>query len=213
MEYTDLTQIKKHKVFISYHHDNDECYKEELIELNEYYGEQIFDDRSVNTGGIDENLSDERIRETIRDKYLSDTTVTIVLIGEETKKRKHVDWELHSSMYDGEVNKKSGIILMGLPEIQSYSYVLPDTCDEIKAYFPNGTTWSSIDKATFREEHPYLSDKMVRNVLKDGVYIPVVEWDIFGRNPMALKHLIDVVYNGKNDCKYDLSIPMRRNNS
>ena len=37
-------------------------------------------DRSVDTGEIPDNLEDEQIRELIRDEYLRDSTVTIVLV-------------------------------------------------------------------------------------------------------------------------------------
>lgn len=66
----------------------------------------IFIDQSVPTGDISDGVSDEYIRELIRDEYLRDSTVTIVLVGTETARRKHVDWEIYSSMYDGRVNKK-----------------------------------------------------------------------------------------------------------
>jgi len=49
----------KHKGFISYHHHNDQEYKEKLLRLNEVHN--IFLDKSVYTGDIDENLSDETI--------------------------------------------------------------------------------------------------------------------------------------------------------
>lgn len=101
--------IPKHKVFISYHHLNDQAYKESLLEWNKNNNYDIFIDASVDTGDIDDNLSDASIREKIRDEYLSDSTVTILLVGTETKNRKHVDWEIYSSMYDGQVNKKSGV--------------------------------------------------------------------------------------------------------
>ena len=94
----------KHKVFISYHHSNDLKYKEALIKFNEQH--DIFIDRSVDTGDIDNNLDDNAVRQKIRDEYLRDSSVTIVLVGTETRRRKHVDWEIYSSMYDGAVNKK-----------------------------------------------------------------------------------------------------------
>ncbi len=108
-----------HKVFISYHHANDQYYKEKLLRLNDnykaFYGNPIFIDKSVDTGEISEDLSDETIREKIRDEYLQDSTVTILLVGTETKNRKHIDWELYSSMYNGKVNKQSGILVVNLP--------------------------------------------------------------------------------------------------
>ena len=70
----------------------------------------MFIDGSVDTGDINENLPDKSIRTIIRDQYLRDTTVTLVLVGAETRGRKHVDWEIYSSMIDGAVNKKSGVV-------------------------------------------------------------------------------------------------------
>ena len=98
-----------HKVFISYHHYRDQDYKDELVTFAEQHS--IFIDASVDTGDVSDDLSDEKIREIIRDEYLRDSTVTIVLVGTGTKRRKHVDWEIYSSMYDGTVNKKSGILV------------------------------------------------------------------------------------------------------
>ena len=113
-----------HRVFISYHHKNNQYYKNELLSLNNNYklnyGSPIFIDMSVDTGDISENLSDETIREKIRDEYLQDSTVTILLVGTETKNRKHIDWELYSSMYNGKRNKQSGILVVSLPEITSH---------------------------------------------------------------------------------------------
>ena len=93
-----------HKVFTSYHHASDQYYKDWLVWMGKYH--KIFIDSSVDTGNISDNLSDQAIREKIRDDYLRDSTVTVVLVGEETKRRKHVDWEIYSSMIDGKVNKK-----------------------------------------------------------------------------------------------------------
>ena len=104
-----------HKVFISYYHKNDQRYKDELVKFGPT--NSIFIDASVDTGDIPDDLPDERIREIIRDKYLRDSTVTIVLVGTETKRRKHIDWEIYSSMYDGAVNKKSGILIINLPGV------------------------------------------------------------------------------------------------
>ena len=54
-------------------------------------------------------MTDEQIRIKIRDEYLRQTTVTILLVGTETQYRKHIDWEVYSSMRDSEKNPKSGI--------------------------------------------------------------------------------------------------------
>lgn len=87
----------RHRVFLSFHHANDEYYKNRFETLFCEYEEAVISG-SVNDGDIDINSLRDTIRQTIRDKYLKKTTVTVVLIGAETWKRKHVDWEIGSSL-------------------------------------------------------------------------------------------------------------------
>ena len=70
----ELTEKPMHKVFISYHHENDQRYKDALVEFG--HKNSIFIDESVDTGDISDDLNDESIREKIRDEYLRDSTVT-----------------------------------------------------------------------------------------------------------------------------------------
>lgn len=90
------------KAFESYHHENDRAYRSHLAYLASI---GAFEDGSVEIGDIDDNLSSETIREIIRVEYLRDTQVTILLCGTETRHRKHIDWELKSSMIDGRINR------------------------------------------------------------------------------------------------------------
>lgn len=131
-------KIPEHKVFISYRHGNDQAYKGELIKSD------IFIDASVDTGDIDERLSDQTIRQKIRDEYLKDSSVTIVLVGTETKNRKHVDWEIYSSMYDGQVNKKSGVLVINLPSTGCTTVIAAHGDGEKKAIYPSVSNWVPI---------------------------------------------------------------------
>lgn len=80
----------RHKVFISFHHE-DQSYKDSFADLME----NDIVDHSVDDGDIDDdNLSTETIRQKIRDDFIRDATVTVVLIGRCTWQRKHVDWEI-----------------------------------------------------------------------------------------------------------------------
>lgn len=74
--------------------------------------------KSVQIGDINTYLPTETIRQKIRDEYLRDSTVTVVLIGSETWKRKHVDWEIGSSIRHTQYNSRSGLIGMLLPTYQ-----------------------------------------------------------------------------------------------
>lgn len=68
-----------HKTFISFHHENDEWYKTNFESMFANYFD-IFISRAVSEGDIDPDLATETIRQKIRDKYLRDSTVTVVLI-------------------------------------------------------------------------------------------------------------------------------------
>lgn len=106
--------VKRHKVFVSYHHENDQCYRDSF----ESTMVDIFDimvSKSVNPNEVDDNLNTERIRQIIRDNYLKDSTVTVVLIGTETWKRKYMDWEIAASIRDTKNNPRSGLLGIFLP--------------------------------------------------------------------------------------------------
>lgn len=107
-----MNDVPRHKVFLSYHHDIDQDWKDQFI--SNFGGDFI--DKSVHQGDIDdENLKVEAIRQTIRDDYISDATVTVVLIGPCTWQRKHVDWEISSSLRHTDMNPRCGLLGILLP--------------------------------------------------------------------------------------------------
>lgn len=202
---------EEHKVFISYHHANDQIYKEQLLRLNDQH--KIFIDLAVDTGDIDSSLDDSRIREIIRDDYLRDSTVTIVLIGTETSKRKHIDWEIYSSMFDGTKNKKSGILVINLPTISCPNFRASHE-NEKKTVYPEVNNWISIDnRSEYERRYPYMPARIIDNFLKEGVEISVANWDKIINNPEILAFLIDATFNDRTHCNYDLSSPMKRSDS
>ena len=199
-----------HKVFISYHHANDQYYKEQLVAFAE--NRRIFIDCSVDTGDIDENLADEQIRQIIRDEYLKESSVTILLVGTATKNRKHVDWELYSSMYDGAVNKKSGIIVVNLPSINCQSF-RAGHLGEKQVVFPEQTVWESVnDRAEYERRYPYMPDRIIDNLLNGTANISVVPWSKV-LDEEILRFMIDKAYEDREKSQYDLSRPMRKRNT
>ncbi len=196
-----------HKVFISYHHENDEYYKNELLKLNNRY--KIFIDGSVDTGDIPDDLEDNAIREKIRDEYLKNTTVTILLVGIETKNRKHVDWEIYSSMFDGRVNKKSGILVINLPSVNCDHFTVTHESEKEKVY-PENHSWISITERTeYENRYPYMPIRIIDNLLKKEAKISVVNWSKIESNQEILSFLIDATSNDRTNCSYDLSRAMR----
>jgi len=139
---------KRHKVFISFHHANDEDYKQKFESLFHEHAE-ILISGSVQDDDINPNSPTETIRHKIRDNYLRDTTVTVVLVGKETWKRKHVDWEIGSSIRDTKYNPRSGLIGILLPTYPRSSptsydpYTIPPRLyDNIDCGFATLHDWS-----------------------------------------------------------------------
>ena len=208
-----MSAVNKHKVFISYHHDRDQWYKEKLVELGEKH--DIFVDRSVDTGDISEELSGEQIRIKIRDHYLQDSTVTIVLVGAETKNRKHVDWEIHSSMYDGRINKRSGILVVNLPAIAGGDepQVFAAHSGEKESVYQEIRDWTSVNtRQEWERLYPNMPIRLLDNLINNETKISVTSWKWI-QDPVKLKRLIDLAYRDRNSCKYDLSRPMMRRRS
>ena len=106
-----MPQTPRHKVFISFHH-KDQKYKALFVRMME--GNVV--DKSVEDGDIDDqNIKTTTIRQKIRDEFIADATVTVVLIGPCTWQRKHVDWEISSSLRDTEKNLRCGLLGIWLP--------------------------------------------------------------------------------------------------
>lgn len=114
--------MNKHKTFISYHHANDEQYK---IAFKKIFADihDIIIPWDVEIGDIDSNLKTETIRQKIRDEYLKQASVTVVLIGTQTWQRKHVDWEISSSIRDTKNNPRCGLLGILLPTYPNYDSV------------------------------------------------------------------------------------------
>lgn len=208
--------VNRHRVFISYYHDDDQYYKDKLIEMK-YYNpdtftyESIFEDYSVNDGDIDDStLTAEQIRRIIRDEYIKDATVLVLLCGSNTKNRKHIDWEIHAAMYDSDVNPQMGILVINLPTIDQCIRA----CDEDeKRIISNNTNWFSLDsRQEFEEHYPYMPVRIIDNLVKK-VPITVVSWNTIENSPEKIMYLIDKAFKRRKTNEYDHSRPLRSNNS
>lgn len=197
-----------HRAFISYHHGNDQWYKEELVRFGEE--NKIFQNWSVDTGDISDDLTDEQIRVKIRDEYLRDCRVTILLVGIETKYRKHVDWELYSSMHNTQLNKKSGIIVILLPSAKSEFFTVGDD-NEKSAIYPNVTDWTTINTyVEFERRYPYMPERILDNLVNPNCNIAVINWKDLTVD--GLKLMIDNAYHNADTNSYDMHREMRRRN-
>lgn len=106
-----MAEIGRHKVFISFHED-DVRYRDQLV--RRLKGDIV--DKSVHVDDIDDrDLKTETIRRRIREDFIADASVTIVLVGPGTWRRKHVDWEIAASLRHTRANPRCGLLGIILP--------------------------------------------------------------------------------------------------
>lgn len=108
--------MTRRKCFISYHHSDQD-------EVDEFV--RTFDhDRDVFIArGLGKEMSDDIINSDntdyvmsrIRELYLKDSTVTLVMMGKCTWARRYVDWEIQSSLRSGDTVTPNGILAIKLP--------------------------------------------------------------------------------------------------
>ncbi|AXG72398.1 hypothetical protein KORDIASMS9_04670 [Kordia sp. SMS9] len=109
----------RHKVFISYHHENDVKYRKKYENFfNDKF--DILDSLSVKPDEFS-NISTEEFRKQIREQHLKESTVTVVLIGIDTWRRKHVDYEIYNSLKKTKNSDRSGVLGIILPSYDTYS--------------------------------------------------------------------------------------------
>lgn len=134
--------IKDYKIFVSYDHENDQKYRDEferIIACSEISTvdsapitdiSDITDTKNIDSdvdNGADVNAAADAIRQKIRDEILQDSVVTVVLVGKDTWKKKHIDLEIEASISQTESNPRSGLLGILLPthsdlENNQYSY-------------------------------------------------------------------------------------------
>ena len=141
--------LPKRKVFVSYHHANDQGYRNQFESLF-VETHDLFISKSVQIGEISPWLGTDVVRATVRDEYLRDSTVTVVLIGAQTWQRRHVDWEISSSIRQTQLSTRSGLFGVLLPTHPSYytpaydaGIVPPRLADNQKCGFAKIYNWST----------------------------------------------------------------------
>lgn len=109
----------RHKCFVSYHVDDET----EVAAFIENFG-GVFIPTVVGITDDDDFVdSDDSdyIMYQIRQRYLSDSTVTIVMIGRCTWARRFVDWEVYASLRNYNAYGVSGLVAYSLPSVANYS--------------------------------------------------------------------------------------------
>jgi hypothetical protein len=109
----------RHKCFVSFHQpDVDEVGKF----IDDF--EDVFIPKVLGVSDEDDFIdSDDTdyVMDQIRERYLTDSTVTIVMVGKCTWARRYVDWEVFSTLRNDKNNRLSGLIAVTLPSAANFA--------------------------------------------------------------------------------------------
>lgn len=127
----------RHKCFVSYHGDDEDEVEQFIADFGMTFIPTVVgitaDDDFVDSDDTD------YIMDRIREEYLSDSTVTIVLIGKCTWARRFIDWEIYATLRRYKGYPPSGLMAITLPSIANDSNRklpprLDDNVDEDKKF-------------------------------------------------------------------------------
>lgn len=184
-----------HKTFISYHHANDQDLKDLIIE--KFSGDH-FIDKSVSDGDINTNNTEETIMRSIRDDFLSDSTVTLVIVGYETARRPFVNSEIQASLWGTNPN---GLLAVVRDEVydqiyQSGTCTSPQCNCGITLRLPTNLYNYYLPDLVYKN-HEY--DGTIAHYSDDQVYCAVMKYSTFIRNPE--KYIDEAFEKRKGDFK------------
>ena len=165
----------KRRVFVSYHHQDQVGVDAFRALFGDGY--DVFSDASLDR--LIDSTNTDYVSRTIREDYITGTSITIVLCGADTWRRKYVDWEIHSTL-----DKDHALLGIVLPTTQQtlyndgqYRWRVPDRLHQnIVSEYAHFITWpqnaqtlsAAIDNAIARSEQlRHMKDnsapKMARN--------------------------------------------------
>jgi|CXWL01.1.fsa_nt_gi hypothetical protein len=141
--------MPKRKIFVSYHHANDQGYYNHLSRtFSDTYN--VIHDNSLDRT-ID-STNTEYVMRIIRENHIKGTSCTLVLCGEETPNRKYVDWETKASL-----DNNNALIGIYLPTARKDNYgniIVPDRFyTNHQAGFARFVSWDSLFNAQTGLKH------------------------------------------------------------
>lgn len=130
----------RHKIFVSYHHYNDQQYYDSFSRTFHDTYDTIYDnslERRIDSDNV------EYVMRKIREDFITGSSCTIVLIGSETYKRKYIDWEIKATL-----DKEHALIGVYLPTAARNfegKIVVPDRLlDNINSGYASWLSWDSL---------------------------------------------------------------------
>lgn len=117
-----LRSYTRHKTFISYHHA-DEAEVKAFIDRFDH-DHDVLISRGIGAsmaGDVINSTNADYIKQRIRQLYLRDSSVTLVMVGAETWGRRFVDWEVAASLRNTATSNRNGLLAITLPSVANDS--------------------------------------------------------------------------------------------
>jgi hypothetical protein len=140
--------LRRRKVFVSYHHGEDQSYYDEFTRVFHDQWECVHDNSLVRL------IDSEDVRyvmQRIRDNHLTGTSCTLVLIGAHTHERKYVDWEIKATL-----DKGHGLLGIVLPSHSTNALgqvIVPDRfLDNLVSGYARWVRWEGLTPDVLRQE-------------------------------------------------------------
>lgn len=173
-----------HKCFISFKKE-DESYKKAIQSWADNNKVDMIDkslDEPINS------TNEEYIMQKIRRDYLSDSTVTIFLIGSYSSEdlgvyeQRFIKRELQASLYNGVGNSRSGILGVVLPHMYEKIYKGLKPCNKCDG---SHNIVDINDSTVIKEfsQNYYLNNHGKCAYSEDDRYCVLVKWDDFKQTP------------------------------
>lgn len=182
-----------HKCYISFKME-DKPFKEEIQKWCDRDRVDMID-KSLDTPINSEN--EDYIMRKIREEYLSDSTVTIFLIGEHSSEdlgwdeQRFIKRELQASLYNGDGNTRNGILGVVLPNMYDRIFKGSYTCSTCSGCH----NWVALENSTVIKEfwkNYYLNNHGKCSYSEDDRYCVLVKWSDFKKAPNTY---IDQAFN------------------
>jgi hypothetical protein len=166
------------KIFISYVRNDSEKY---INEIKKKLTDMQFDPITEMVD-LTKKYDDQGIRTIIRDKYMKDCDYVLVLLSENSWKRKHIDWEISAALRDSKFNPRKAVVTVFMPSygemfIRNTSKTPQRLIGNIKSGYIQTITYNQFlttnSNDVFEKAH---------EILKNGAILPINNMPLRRRN-------------------------------
>ena len=148
--------VVRRKCFISYHHADQDAVNQFVRDFDHAHNTLIARGLGEEMpGDIIQSTNPDYVMRRIRENFLGDSTVTIVLMGQCTWARRYVDWELQASLRRGDNSTPNGLLGIKLPSFGGF----PPRFNENLS-----SDWPAVDCYARHMEYPSSTAALVSEI-------------------------------------------------